>query len=465
MKSKILSGILWGGSEKFIAQLVNFSLMLYLSYRLLPSDFALIGLVNIFIIFSDTLATTGVSSFLIHKGSESKGRYFPSAFFLSVSSAVLITTIILMFNGVIARYYNQETLSLVIPFMLISVVLNSISSIYRADILIKLGFSLISKVAIISNISSAIIGFSLAFKGAGYWALASLPVVKAVIAFLLLSKGSELKLKMKFDVGEFKEIYSFGYKVLLSGIIVIVSNGLVVLIGSRVLSVEEVGFYSLALSYVTFFSSTIGLLIQKITYPILSNIKKEKRLYEESLNRIIFFTSLISLPCMIGIASISKDFIYLFLGEKWAPMCMIIFFLSLSKALWPVVAINSNIYNSLGFPSLTLINELFKLFVTVFVVVVFIREGVTKVSMLQAFVSVFLFLFSAFLSGKVSSFGVLKQVKIIIPSLFSSFIMFSLIYFVEFENLYLQMALKIIFGVFVYSTLMYFPVRKMLIKG
>ncbi|WP_175402219.1 oligosaccharide flippase family protein, partial [Vibrio parahaemolyticus] len=138
IKSKVLNGVLWGSSEKFIAQLVNFSLMLYLSYRLTPSDFALIGLVNIFIIFADTLSTTGVSSFLIHKGNDSKNNYFPPAFFLSLTTSGFIVLVILLCNSLIASYFGDESLLTIIPFMLTSVILNSVSSVYRSEILIKL---------------------------------------------------------------------------------------------------------------------------------------------------------------------------------------------------------------------------------------------------------------------------------------------------------------------------------------
>ncbi|EHH2506035.1 oligosaccharide flippase family protein [Vibrio parahaemolyticus] len=465
IKSKVLNGVLWGSSEKFIAQLVNFSLMLYLSYRLTPSDFALIGLVNIFIIFADTLSTTGVSSFLIHKGNDSKNNYFPPAFFLSLTTSGFIVLVILLCNSLIASYFGDESLLTIIPFMLTSVILNSVSSVYRSEILIKLGFSFVSKVAILSNVFSAIIGFLLAYYGVGYWALASLPVIRSVIVFICFSTSSELQFKIDTNIEKIKEIYSFGYKVLLSGVIVIISNGLVVLVGSRVLNSEEVGLYSLALSYVTFFSSTIGLLIQKITYPLLSNLKKEKNLYDFSLEKVIFFTSLISLPCMVGIAAISEDFVYVFLDDKWKAMFSIMIFLSFSKAFWPITAVNTNIYNSLGFPSLTLYNDLFKLILTFFVVLLFIDSGLFKVSLWQFLISILFFLFSAFLSGKVSRFGIKRQLKIILPSVISSVVMFLVVFCIDLDNMYVQLFSKIIVGGFLYSILMFFPVRRVMRQG
>ena len=65
--NKIVSGMFWQFSERIAAQIVSFIVSVILARILLPQDYGVIAIVNIFIVIAEVFVTNGFGTALIQK--------------------------------------------------------------------------------------------------------------------------------------------------------------------------------------------------------------------------------------------------------------------------------------------------------------------------------------------------------------------------------------------------------------
>ena len=64
---KIVTGVLWRFGEKVTAQMVSFMVSIVLARLLLPNDYGIVAIVNIFISVAEVFVTSGLGTALIQK--------------------------------------------------------------------------------------------------------------------------------------------------------------------------------------------------------------------------------------------------------------------------------------------------------------------------------------------------------------------------------------------------------------
>ena len=67
LKKQIMSGMVWKFAERFIAQGVSFIVSLVLARILMPDDYGVVSIINVFITVADVFLTSGLNTALIQK--------------------------------------------------------------------------------------------------------------------------------------------------------------------------------------------------------------------------------------------------------------------------------------------------------------------------------------------------------------------------------------------------------------
>lgn len=433
--------------------------------KILPaSDFGLIALLNVFIIIADTLSTTGIQSALIQNNEKNIKNYstaFITTFFISISLYLLFY----FSSSSLALYFSRLELSKIIPYIFLSVIFNGFNSIYKAHLTVDLNFKFISLCDFTANITAIIISCYIAYDNGTYWALVFLPVIRSFTAFLIYFFKFKTFFGFLFDFDYFKKIMNFGYMVTISGVIIILTNNLVILLLGKYYSPEKLGHYALATTFVMFLSTTIGTLIQKVTYPILSQLKNDKLSYSSIFTRIYIITGLVSIPVLFGFSGVANEFVLVFLDEKWLPAIEIISLLAISKSLFPLMALNINLSNSLGFPKINTQIDVIKLILTLISLYFMMPYGLEVVIVGEIFITAFTLLLYGLYVGKFSDFGFTRQFSYFFPSVLASSTMLLLIYNLDYFSPLINLILKILIGGVIYTATVMIFGKKLVIEN
>ncbi|AYV13198.1 lipopolysaccharide biosynthesis protein [Shewanella algae] len=449
---KFLSGIAWGFLDKIINQFALLAVSIYLANKLGPEVFGLLGILSIFLLISESIVTSGLGQALIQQSNSVKSIQYSTVFISNIALALVIYVVLYVMSTYISAYYKLDELAPASRLLFIVIVINSISVVDRSKLAIDLDFKSIAKASFIGNFagcSFAIIMVNIGYDD-DYIPLVSMAIVRALITTLFLRFYSKLRFKLIFDVDEFKPLFNFGYKILIAGLISAVSNNIYTLIVGKIFDTKSVGYYSQSANLTNTLSGSITSIVQGVSFPVMTEVKNETQKLKNLYIKLIRCTMLIVFPIMIGFASVADNFVSLFLGNEWMPIISLLIVLSVSRIFTPVSAINMNVLNAIGRSDLYLRVDLIKLPLSLVIIVLGSIQGVYYLAVGNLITTIIAFGINAYYPGRLLGIGLAFQLKAMFKPALASLFMVMIVLLVNVDSLFVELMLKIIFGVFAY---------------
>ena len=422
LRQQTVSGILWSSIERFSVQGVQFAIGIIMARLLLPADYGLIGMLAIFIAISQSFIDSGFSNALIRKQNRTETD-FSTVFYFNIIIGIVFYFLLFFASPYIAAFYNVRILESLTKVVAINVFIGSLTVVQRAKFTILFDFKTQTKASLLSVIISGIIGIGMAFRGFGVWALAVQSIVAGFINMILLWLYSRWIPKKEFSISSFREMFSFGSKLLLSGLLDTTYKNIYSIVIGKKFSRVDLGYYTRADSFTQFPSSNITGILQRVTFPILSSIQDNDIKLEEIYRKFLRLSAFVVFPLMIGLLAIADPLIRLLLTEKWVGMVLFLQILCLSQMWYPIHAINLNLLQVKGRSDLFLRLEIIKKTLGVFILCVTIPLGVAAMCWGTVFHSLLSLFINTHYTGKLIRIGYLKQIKDLLPILGNSFLM------------------------------------------
>ena len=263
----------------------------------------------------------------------------------------------------------------------------------------------------------------------------------------------------EFSVQSFRELFGFGSKLLLSGLLDTVFKEIYSLVIGRCYTSAQLGQYTRASQFNQIFSSNLTTVVQRVSYPVLSSIQDESERLREAYRKVIKSTMLITFACMLGLAAVAKPLIILLIGEKWLPAVGFLQIICFSGMLYPLHAINLNILQVKGRSDLFLRLEIIKKIIAVgplVLGVLFSIEYMLWGSVCTSFIAYFL---NSYYSANLINYPTREQIKDILPTFLVSFVTAAAMWSLTLLSLFnwlllpLQCLLGIILAILIYERL------------
>ncbi len=456
LKNKTLKGISWSLLDKLLNQVINFILLVYLSRLLSPADFGLIAMLAIFLAISQSLIDTGFMQALIQKSAKVTEYDFNTVFYINIIFSIILYSVMYFLAPFIAKFFNHPELIDLSRVLFAVILINATAIVPRTKFFIAIDFKSQALINTTAMIISSLVAIVMANQSLGYWALVGLNLSRSLTLTVLFFFFSKWQPKLVFSMKSFKEMFTFGANLTIAGLISgFVQNLYFVFIG-RFHSSTQIGYYQQGYNYINVLYLALSSIFHGVTYPVLASIKEDRVRFTSALKIIMEGIMLISFPFFVGIAAISKEFVLVFLGEKWEPIIPLITIFSFSKLINVFSAFNLNMLNVKGRSDLFLKAELYTLPVSILILYLAIPYGIIPVAyafLLTSFISFFVY---AYYPSKLLGFTVKYQLKSLIPFAVISIIMYSVISLIHFDNLIIQMLVKIISGIGIYIACCHF---------
>lgn len=444
-KQKAVKGLLWSSIERFSAQGIQFILGIILARLLLPEDYGLIGMLAIFLAVSVTFIDSGFSTALIQKKDRDE-KDFSTVFYFNIAVASVFYLLLFFTAPLIANFYNQPTLVALTRVIGLTVVINSFAVVQRAKFTIIIDFKTQTKASIASVIISGIVGIYLAYTDYGVWALVVQALIRAILNVVILWYYSKWLPYNGFHFDRFKSLFSFGSKLLASGLINTVYDNIYLIIIGKVFSADSLGFYTRAKQFNDFPSSNITGILQRVTFPLLSQLQDDDDRLKDTYRKMIKLSALIVFPLMIGLAALADPLIRLVLTEKWIDTVWMLQLLCFAGMWYPIHALNLNILNVKGRSDLFLRLEIIKKAIITIVLIISVPFGIEAMIIGQIVTSYIALIINTYYTKRIIAYGLLQQMGDLLKVLLLSFTMGIVIYFtIHFIE---ASILKLLFGFF-----------------
>lgn len=408
LKQKTKIGILWNIIEKVAVQGIGFILNIILARLLTPHDYGTVGMLTIFLTFSNVFIDSGFSRALIQKQDRTENDYSTVLIFNIVIS-IIIYIILFFASPAIAQFYKTpELLQLQRVFFLV-IILNSLTVVQNAQLQINVDFKHIAIINSFSVIISGIIAIIAAYNGLGPFALVFQTLSKALISAIMFWVIGKWVPKTGFSKKSFKNLFGFGSKLLVSGLLSTTITNVYNLVIGKVYNPASLGYYTRAQQFPELTSGTIASVLNKTTFPLMSSLQNNKDELANILKKLIKMTSMIVFPAMIGLACLSEPIILVLLGEKWLPASNLLFWISLSYIFTPLSILNMNVLNAIGRSDLFLKIDLIKIPFIILTMIITFPISLKAIVIGKAITAFLWFYINGFLIGRFYNFGAFKQ--------------------------------------------------------
>ncbi|GHV91896.1 lipopolysaccharide biosynthesis protein [Spirochaetia bacterium] len=454
IKNKTVRGVFWSSIERFSVQGVQFVLGIIIARLLEPSDYGIIGMLAIFLAVSQTVIDSGFSSALIRKQDRTEID-FSTVFYFNIFIGIVFYLILFFVSPVIALFFKTPILEDLVKVVALNLLFNSLAIVQRTKLTIQVDFKTQTKVSLIAVLLSGIVGLIMAYVGLGIWALAFQSVLNAGLNVVFLCFFSRWKPLWVFSIRSFKELFSYGSKLLLSALIDTLYNNIYTIIIGKLFRASDLGNYTRANQFAQFPSSNLTEVFHRVAFPMLSDIQhndeKLKMIYRQYLRMAAF----IIFPLMCGFAAVASPFIMFILTEKWIGIVPLLQLLCFSYMLYPVHAINLNLLQVKGRSDLFLKLEVMKKCIGTAILCVTIPFGISGMCIGGIFTSIIGLVINTHYTGKIISIGFFRQMIDLLPILFSSLSMFFIVYFITslIQDCFIGLLVGFLSGVVYYALL------------
>ncbi|WP_430426583.1 lipopolysaccharide biosynthesis protein [Maribacter litoralis] len=454
LKEKTFNGVFWTFSQQLGVQIINFGVQIILARLLLPEDFGLIAMIQIFITIGQTLMDGGMTASLIRTKNVSQSDY-STVFLINVIVSLVIYIVIFCFAPLISYFFEQEKLELIIRVLTLSFVLQSFVGVQTTILTKNLKFKLLMLMQLPSTIIGGVVGVALAFLGFGVWSLVWLKLVTTFVFVLFHWVKTDWKPKLYLDKEKLKYHFNFGYKLTLSGLLTNLYINSYLLIIGKLFPPAQLGFYSQADTLRMFPVRNITTALQKVTFPIFSTIQDDNERLKQVFKRITGSVLFVVVPVMLLLILIAKPLFSIVLTDKWLPSVPIFQILCISAIIFPLSIYNLNIILVKGRSGLHLKLEIIKKLSSIVFLLLIIPFGFYGIVYAQA-ISMFIHAFvNIFYSGRIMEYSFRDQMVDMAPVFTVGIISMVLSYYLKymlFKEVFLTDWLNILLSILFFAS-------------
>ncbi|MEE9437604.1 MAG: lipopolysaccharide biosynthesis protein [Saprospiraceae bacterium] len=425
-----MSGVIWSGLQQFSFIFVTFFISILLARKLSPSEFGTIAMLSIFISIGHQLINSGLTMSLIRDNNSDEEDY-STVFFFNLIVSVFIYTVVYFLAPYIAVFYTKDILTDLIRVLGIVFIIQAFGSVQQSLMNKNMNFKKLTIINIPALILSGIIGIWMAYNHYGVWSLVAQSISFAIFNTLLLWYHSKWKPKLFFSISKFKNHFNFGYNILFSGILnSIFSEAYTVIIGKFFPS-AQLGYYLRANSMSHLPSTSLSVLVHKVSFPLLSKIQDDDEKLTSSYRKIMQLITYVLAPTLVILAILANPLFSFLITDKWLPAVPYFQILVVNAFLYPILAFNLEILIVKGRADLFLRAEVIKKIIIAGVLLISFQYGILGLIYGSVVVSIIALFTNTYFSNQVINYSLPKQLLDILPATIFSLLVGSIIYFID----------------------------------
>ena len=450
LKNKTAKGVAWGFMDNLIGTGILAVVNIILANILSPEEFGLVGMTSIFISLSTALVDSGFTNALTRKKIVNE-EDLNTVFYFNVLTALVLYLILFFSAPAISSFFQQDILQDIIRIIGLVLVINAAGIVQKVQLVRKIDFKTQAFISLISSVISGLVGIIMALKGYSVWSLVCMQICRAVVITLLLWILSRWIPSWKFSKKSFGEMFSFGGKLLLSCIISNLWTEIYSLIIGKIYSPGTLGQYMRADKFKSLVTSNVSIVVQRVSYPVLSQIQDESYRQARIYRRILRMTIMISSAAVLGLAAVAEPAVLILIGDQWIPSIPYLQILCLSGLFLPVMIISANVINADGHSGKTLKLEIFKTLLTIFPIMLGIWFNIEALLWGMVVVAIIASLAYSKAVSKVIPYTMWQQFKDCVPIILSSGVMAAIVWLISLIHLPLfpMIVLQIISGILI----------------
>ena len=453
-RSSIFSNLLWKFAERICAQMVSLIVSIILARLLMPQVYGIVSMVTVFISIADVLVTSGFGAALVQKKDADEVDY-STVFYASVVLSFVLYIILFISAPFIAKFYGYDILSPVLRVLGLRIIISAVNSVQSAYVSKHMMFRVYFWATLFGTILSGVVGVTMAYLGAGVWALVTQYMTNTCVDTLVIFLIIRWRPKAVFSWARVKSLISYGWKILFEALSqTFVSQMRNLLIG-KVYSSEDLAYYTKGQQFPNILMSNICTSISSVLFPAMSNVNDDDEKVKQLMRQSVRMFSYILFPLLMGMAVVAKPFIVLVLTEKWIEtvpfMQLFCFYLLLQVGMHP----RHEALKSIGRSDIYMNEHLLFRAIDILLLIIFLRKGPMAILISSIISEAVLIFILGYTSKRYTNYSYKEQISDIKKPVLLTIIMCSIVGFISYIplNQFIIMIIQFVVGICIYTGL------------
>lgn len=413
--NKVFSNLIWRFSERIGAKLISVVVNLILARILAPELYGTVAIVLVFTEILQVFVESGFGTALIQK-KDADDLDFSSVFFFNLAMSVLLYVLLFAFAPLISRLYGRPELLKIIRVVGLILIIAGVRNVQQAYVSRNMLFKRFFFSTLGGTVVSAVVGIFMAVKGFGVWAYVTQYLLNNLVGTLILWFTVKWRPVARFSLERLKGLFSYGWKLLVSSLLNIVSDKLRPLIIGYRFSPADLSFYNEGLLFPNLIVDNVNSSIDSVLLPALSQQQDSAHQVKTMTRRAIQISSYIMWPLMIGLFVCAEPLVSLLLGQDWLPCVPFVRIFSLYYALFPIHTANLNAIKAMGRSDIFLRLEIVKRVLDLVFVVSTVFIGVQAMAYGLLIQGVLCLFINSYPNRKLCGYAFSQQLRDIIPA-------------------------------------------------
>jgi O-antigen/teichoic acid export membrane protein len=319
MKSNnMVSSLIFKSIERFSVKGLGLIVSIVLARLLSPDEFGQVAIITVFVNLCFTFVESGLNTALIQSKKVDKVDY-STVFYISFAVALLLAGVLVIIAPFIGRLYDNSALVLPLQVYSASLLVSAYNSIQTAKLQKEMKFKLILYTSLASTFLAGAIGIIMAYKGAGIWSLIGYYFSYNIINVLMVLVLDRWMPCLKFSVRRAKELFSYGWKMLVSGLLCTLYADIRTLIIGKMFSENKLGYYNRGQQFPVLVSGTVETTIYSVVFPAMSKVQDNSTDVVRLMRNSSKIGSFILMPLQAGLCATAAPLMSFLLTDKWLP--------------------------------------------------------------------------------------------------------------------------------------------------
>lgn len=323
---------------------------LILTRILVPEDFGLMATAMVVVTLIQIFSDTGVKTALVQNPRGSETVFINNSFIIAIGRSLLLVLLLLIIRSPMAQYYSLPALEPILLVLSLAIIIEGFLN-PALPILIK---KLDIKKQVMYSVGSQFIGFvltvALALTFRSVMALAVGYTLTSLSRLIISYLVYPFRPRLQWDSAVGLELFHFGKYIMLNTLVTWTALNLDRLIIGKVLGMEKLGIYNIALYLGVFASDILVQVFAQSYFPAMSSIaqdlKKVSKIYVQTARTTI----LIATPILLTLAMFSNTLVELLYDSRYQVAGTVLFWIALRSMVQTLNHIQSGTLLALGKP-------------------------------------------------------------------------------------------------------------------
>lgn len=450
-RTRVVSNLFWRLLERCGAQGVTFIVSIVLARILDPDLYGTIALVTVFTTIMQVFVDSGMGNALIQK-KDADDLDFSSVFYFNMMMCSVLYLLMFFAAPLIAWFYDMPELTAIVRVLSLILIISGVKNVQQAYVSRNMLFKRFFFATLGGTIGAAVVGITMAYLGFGVWALVAQMLFNAFVDTVILWITVKWRPKKMFSFHRLKDLFKYGWKLLVSALIDTVYNDVRQLIIGKKYTKSDLAQYNRGKQFPQLIVSNINTSIDSVLLPTMSKAQDDCQIVKSMTRRAIKTSTYLMMPFMVGLAVCAEPLVKLILTEKWLPCVPFLRVFCFTYAFYPIHTANLNAIKAMGRSDLFLILEIIKKVIGTIAIVstMFISPMAMAYSLLVT--SVLGQIINSWPNRKLLGYSYENQLMDMLPQILLSAFMGAIVYCIQFIGFgsLLTLIIQVPVGVIVY---------------